>query len=511
MSEFDFRDTKLPKAKIRRKTKLIAGALALGAAGALAAQTAIPSGQYALADPVTVNSATPMDFSDVVKAVSPAVVSVKIRSSVRPANLSGESFGDFRGFENLPEGHPLERFFRRFGGDDFRSTPRPNQRRFSQGQGSGFFITDDGYVVTNEHVVRGADDIIVVMNDGEELEAELVGSDERSDIAVLKVNADEKFTYVKFADQAPEVGEWVVTVGNPFGLGGTVTAGIVSARGRDIGAGPYDDFIQIDAPVNRGNSGGPAFNLKGEVIGVNAAIFSPSGGNVGIAFAIPATLADTIVSDLKEDGTVVRGWLGVQIQPINADIADSIGLENAKGALIADPQPDSPAEDAGLSSGDAILEVNGEAVEGPRELARMIADYTPGTEVDVTLWRNGAEKVVSVELGELPGAEANASSVSGQASPTELSSLGIELQSAKSADAGEEGVVVTGINPDSAAEEKGLQVGTVILEVAGEKVNSPAEVEKLVREAKQEGRKAVLMRMKQGENSRFVALPVGRA
>jgi serine protease Do len=328
---------------------------------------------------------------------------------------------------------------------------------------------------------------------------------------LLKVDADTEFTYVEFADEAPVVGEWVVAVGNPFGLGGSVTAGIVSARGRDIGAGPYDDFIQIDAPVNRGNSGGPAFNTKGQVIGVNAAIFSPSGGNVGIAFAIPASTATNIIADLKDDGTVVRGWLGVQIQPVSADIAESLGLEEAKGAIVAEAQADSPALQAGIESGDTILTVDGEAIDGPRELARKIAGYPPETAVELGIWRDGRKQTVEVTLGRLQ----EKASVQAAVEPTGeatafVDSLGLELASASKVGAGERGVVITDLARDSKAGEKGLKRGDVILEVAGKPVDAPGDVASAVLGASEGGRKAVLMRVKSENATRFVAVPVAR-
>ncbi len=255
-------------------------------------------------------------------------------------------------------------------------------------QGSGFFISEDGYLVTNNHVVEGGSEFTVVMDDGAELDAKLIGTDPRTDLAVLKVDDSRKFTYVDFADDTKvRVGDWVVAVGNPFGLGGTVTAGIVSARGRDIGAGPYDDFIQIDAAVNRGNSGGPAFNLNGEVVGINTAIFSPSGGSVGIAFAIPSSTAKQVVGDLMKDGSVQRGFLGVQIQPVNADIAELLGLTGTKGALVSQAEAGSPANKAGIIAGDVITAVDGKEVASPKELSRLIGGMEPGKPVDITVWR----------------------------------------------------------------------------------------------------------------------------
>jgi serine protease Do len=299
----------------------------------------------------------------------------------------------------------------------------------------------------------------------------------------------------------------VVAVGNPFGLGGTVTAGIISAHGRQIGAGPYDDFIQIDAAVNRGNSGGPAFNFKGEVVGVNTAIFSPSGGNVGIAFAIPADMAQRIVDDLKDDGSVVRGWLGVQIQPVTQDIADSLQLADAQGALVAEAQSGSPAEKAGIESGDTIIAVNGETVEGPRELALMISDMAPGTKVTLTYWRDGAKSDVDITLGKLPETEKQASLEQPEAvEPSTLDDFGMAIAPAE----GSEGVLITDVDPNGQAAERGLQRGDVILEVGNASVKDTASVEKKLADAKASGLKAILLRIKSGEQTRFVALPLSQ-
>ena len=269
------------------------------------------------------------------------------------------------------------------------------------GQGSGFFITADGYAVTNNHVVQNAENVQVTTDDGKTYTAKVIGTDPRTDLALIKVDGKD-FPYVKLADSAPRVGDWVLAVGNPFGLGGTVTAGIVSARGRDIGAGPYDDFIQIDAPVNKGNSGGPTFDVDGNVIGVNTAIFSPSGGSVGIAFDIPADTVKNVVTQLREKGSVTRGWIGVQIQPVTPDLADSLGLKKAAGALVSEPQPNSPAAKAGIESGDVITSVDGTSVADARELARRIGTMAPGTSVKLGLIHQGQEKTVTLTLGTLP-------------------------------------------------------------------------------------------------------------
>lgn len=496
----------------KHRAKLLAGAMALGIAGLMTAQTAIPS-QLALADPVEVTAATPADFSHVVKAVQPAVVSVRVKQEIdqpRMMNFGGNGFQDF--FGDLPKDHPLRRFFKEFGGNGQNDNgQRPRKHQYGMSQGSGFFISADGYLVTNHHVIDKGTEFTVIDNAGKEYDAKLIGADKRTDLALLKVDADKDFTYVKFAGDAPIVGEWVIAIGNPFGLGGSVTAGIVSARGRDIGAGPYDDFIQIDAPVNRGNSGGPAFNMKGEVIGVNAAIFSPSGGNVGIAFAIPASTANDVIMELKNGGKVVRGWLGVQIQGVSKDIAESLGLEDAKGAIVAEVQDGSPAEDAGLKSGDTILSVDGKGIKGPRELSKVIAAYSPDTKVDVTVWRGGEKKDIEVKLGRLKDT-ASASNPASPAEPdqTTLDDLGLALTTAQEAGMDGKGVVIADVNPDSPAAEKQLSRGDLILEVGGEKVSTPEDVVAAIKNAEKDGRKAVLFRVERENNSRFVALPMAK-
>ncbi|WP_157015103.1 Do family serine endopeptidase [Mesorhizobium xinjiangense] len=480
----------------------IAGAVGLGA---------VTSGTLPVfAEPVRVDAPQTPGFADVVDRVSPAVVSVRVKQNVQPASDDMQGFFGPPGFEDLPDDHPLKRFFRQFRGEGDHRGPRQFRRHTRPvSQGSGFFISDDGYLVTNNHVVKGGSEFTVVMDNGDELDAKLVGTDPRTDLAVLKVDEKRDFTYVTFAgDGSVRVGDWVVAVGNPFGLGGTVTAGIVSARGRDIGAGPYDDFIQIDAAVNRGNSGGPAFNLNGEVVGINTAIFSPSGGNVGIAFAIPASTARTVVDELIKDGTVERGWLGVQIQPVTDDIAESLGLDDAKGALVSEAQPDSPALDAGIKAGDVITGIDGKKVESPRELARMIGGMEPGNAVEVALWRDGAAETARINLGELPGAERIASlDSSDEQSGAMLENFGLTVVASDDDDS----VVVTAVEPGSAADERGVRSGDVIVSVNGQDVKSPGEVENAIGEASQAGRKAVLFRLQRDDSSRFVALPVAKS
>ncbi len=323
------------------------------------------------------NVQRPVGFADVVEKVKPAVVSVRVKVD------AGARVMGMDGNPPFPQGSPMDRFFRRFGQPDGLTPgnpadPRGQQRRnFTTGQGSGFFISADGYAVTNNHVVDKAETVEVTSDDGKTYTAKVIGVDQRTDIALIKVEGRNDFPFVRFTEGAPRIGDWVLAVGNPFGLGGTVTAGIVSARGRDIGAGPYDDFIQIDAPVNRGNSGGPTFDVDGNVIGVNTAIFSPSGGNVGIAFAIPAETVKTVVAQLRDKGSVTRGWIGVQIQPVTAEIAEGLGLKATQGALVAEPQAGGPAAKAGIVSGDVITAVNGTPVKDARDLARQIGVHGP--------------------------------------------------------------------------------------------------------------------------------------
>jgi serine protease Do len=346
-------------------------------------------------------SGTPaFDFTEVVETVSPAVVAIRVSGEVPAQQVQGRDYM----FPDVPEDHPLRPFFddleRRYGDRGGPQQQQPPRRL--QGQGSGFFISADGYVVTNNHVVEGASEVVVVTEDGEEFPAEIIGTDPRTDLALLKTDREDA-PFVAFADpEDVQVGQWVIAVGNPFGLGGTVTAGIVSALGRNINANAYDDFIQIDAPVNRGNSGGPAFDYNGAVIGVNTAIFSPSGGNVGIAFAIPSSIATEVIEDLRDDGEVSRGYLGVNLQPVSEDIADALELDGTDGALVAQAQPDAPAAAAGIEDGDIITAVNGEAVIDSRELARTIAGFDPGETVTLSVLRDGESQEIEVELGELP-------------------------------------------------------------------------------------------------------------
>jgi serine protease Do len=457
----------------------------------------------------------PVGFADIVERVKPSVISVKVNINEKVSKDESGNNDD----SPFQPGSPMERFFRRFGGQDglppgLRGMPRG--RGVVTGQGSGFFISADGYAVTNNHVVDGADKVEVTTDDGRIFKAKVIGSDARTDLALIKVEGGSNFPFAKLSDSNPRIGDWVLAVGNPFGLGGTVTAGIVSARGRDIGNGPYDDFIQIDAPVNKGNSGGPAFNADGEVMGVNTAIYSPSGGSVGIAFSIPASTVKNVVAQLKDKGSVSRGWIGVQIQPVTPEIAESLGLKKAEGALVAEPQANGPAAKAGIESGDVITSVNGETVKDARELARTIGGFAPGSAVKLNVLHKGQDKTVNITLGQLPNsveakADIDNSDKGGLNRGTDVPKLGLTLAPANTvAGAGKDGVVVTEVDPKSAAAERGFKEGDVILEVAGKSVTSPGDVREAINAARTENKNTVLMRIKSGGSSRFVAVPLAK-
>lgn len=503
-----------PSLKTVLKTSTVAGLTAV------MLSTGIP-GQVieSFADPVKVQAPQAPSFADVVSAVSPAVVSVRVQSETQTASDNSNFSFNFggQGFEDLPDDHPLKRFFRDFGGPQFRGGPdsdrseRNGPRRLRPtSQGSGFFISEDGYLVTNNHVIADGAAYTVVLDDGTELDAKLIGSDSRTDLAVLKVDASREFTYVNFADDTKvRVGDWVVAVGNPFGLGGSVTAGIISARGRDIGSGPYDDYIQIDAAVNRGNSGGPAFNLEGEVIGINTAIFSPSGGNVGIAFAIPASVARDVVTELMKDGKVERGWLGVQIQPVNKDIAESLGLSEAQGALVVAPQEGSPGQKAGIKEGDVITALNGDPIKDARDLARKVAAMNPNAKVDIAIWRDGKSQNLEVTLGNLASeqsASADTETPEAPAPSTEqaLASLGITVAPAEDG----AGLSVVEVDPDSEAAGRGLRAGEKIVSVNNQSVKTAGDIEKVIEQARNDGRSRALFQVESDRGSRFIALPI---
>jgi serine protease Do len=445
----------------------------------------------------------PRSFADLVTKVKPAVISVRVRMDGQ-AHLSGTSQDD----EQLPpsmRGSPFEKFFRQFG------NPPPGLQRHEiiTGLGSGFFISPDGYAVTNNHVVDHAKSVRVKTEDGNEYTARVIGTDPKTDLALIKVDGKTDFPFVKFETRAPRVGDWVVAVGNPFGLGGTVTAGIISAQARDIGSGAYD-YLQIDAPINKGNSGGPTFDMDGNVIGINTAIYSPSGGSVGIGFDIPAQTAQSVIAQLKDKGVVTRGWLGVQVQPVTSGIADSLGLKTAQGALVDEAQADSPAAKVGIRSGDIITAVNGQPVKDSRELARRIAAAAPDDSVKLDLIRKGESKTLTVELGTMPDQRQASISEDNSKDVRDLPRLGLTVAPAgEVAGSGEQGMVVTSVDPEGAAADHGVQTGDVILDVGGKAVSSAGDIRKAVSDAKDGGKHDVLMKVKTSEATKFVALPIG--
>ncbi|MBX3525532.1 MAG: Do family serine endopeptidase [Rhodoblastus sp.] len=490
----------LPRPGVRARVFLLGAvsALALGGAALNTSIVTLPARAEAALNQ-SIAPAGPASFADLVDRVKGAVVSVRVKT-VQTASADGD---DEHGMPQFAPGDPLERFFKQFGGrgGQFRNKPHKGMAL-----GSGFIISSDGYVVTNNHVVQNATEVEIQLDGGKTVPAKIVGTDKKTDLALLKIKDSGTYPFVQFGSKTPRVGDWVVAVGNPFGLGGTVTAGIVSARGRDIGSGPYDDFLQIDAPVNRGNSGGPTFDANGQVVGVNTAIFSPSGGSVGIGFAIPADVAKQVVGELKDKGVVSRGYIGVQIQPVTQDIAESLGLKDTKGALVAEAKT-GPAAEAGVKSGDVIVAVNGEKIDGPRELARKIAGIGPDKKVELTYMRGGSEKTVSLTLAKLPGERQAKADREDGGSPASLSSYGLELAPATAVPgAGKNGVVVADIDPDGLGAQKGLRSGDVILEAAGKPVSSPAQVVAALKDARAEGHKAVLLRVKTGDATHFVAL-----
>ncbi|MCJ2031088.1 Do family serine endopeptidase [Methylobacterium sp. J-043] len=499
---------------VRRRAFASVAAAALvagGAAGFGLTEPGTPAYAQALPKtPIEAPEHPPGSFANVVDKVKPGVVAVKVK-----LDNSADDDDDSAGGPNLQQVPPqLREFFKRFGqggpggpgGPGGRGMPQRGERG---AVGSGFIISADGYVVTNNHVVDKAKTVQVTLDDSRTLDAKVIGKDPKTDIALLKITESGSYPYVQFGKSAPRVGDWVVAIGNPFGLGGTVTAGIVSARGRDIGAGPYDDFLQIDAPINKGNSGGPTFNVNGEVVGVNTAIASPSGGSVGLAFAIPAETVQTVVDQLRSDGKVVRGYLGVQVQPVTKDIADGLGLDKAKGALVDHAENGTPAAKAGLKSGDVIESVNGAPVNDARDLSRRIAGLKPGTEVKLAYLRGGKSDVATVELGTLPTDAKVASR--GDSSTGGQPRLGLSLAPANDVGLSDEGVAVMDVDPDGPAASKGIAQGDVILDVAGTSVSKPSDVQAQIRAAESNGRKAVLMRVKSAKGqTRFVAVALGK-
>jgi serine protease Do len=466
----------------------------------------------------------PDTFADLVEQVAPAVVQIASRADDgmrrgTPGGDDGASPFSTDPFSDRAQRDLLERFFGKG-----RPLPRPDSPRMAVG--SGFIISADGVIVTNNHVVGDAERIDVRLGDGREYPAELLGTDPQTDLAVLRIRADAPLPVLSWGDSdAARVGDWVLAVGNPFGLSGTVTAGIVSSRGRDTDASPYVDFLQIDAPLNSGNSGGPLLEGNGQVIGVNTAILSPNGGSVGIGFAIPSATAQKVVAQLRDTGKVERGWLGVAIQPVTPDIAESIGLKAATGALVATVSAGSPAARSGVRQGDVILAIDGRKIEAPRDLSRAVADAKAGSKATLTVWRGDRELPLQVAVGAMPAADKTLAATSGDGTgdatsagkdgAVELAALGLRLgQAPSTGDNGSEDgprVVVTAVDAEADAAEKGIRPGDFILMVNDADVTSPAEVAKALARAKSDRRSAVLLLIENREGQRFVPVKLASA
>jgi serine protease Do len=484
----------------RRTLITVSVALALAAGGVVLAQSqsqAVTAPSAAVLQPVMPS------FADVAERVSPAVVNVTVVSeqSARTA---------LRSHPNLPEDGPMGDLFKHFFEQPGMTMPHK-----VQGAGSGFIIDPEGHVVTNNHVIDGANEVTVTLNDGTKFKAQVLGRDNKSDLALLKVDAGRPLPYVDLgASASARVGDWVLAVGNPFGLGGSVNAGIVSARGRDINTGPYDDYIQIDAPINRGNSGGPLFDAYGRVIGVNTAIYSPTGGNVGIGFAIPAEAVRGVVTQLREHGRVERGWLGVQIQPVTEELASALGLQGTNGVLVADVLPDGPSAGTDLKAGDVILQAGGQPIQDYKDLPKLIAATPAGTVMMLDLVRGGQPMTLNVTIGRMPGdetlAQADTSGTGDSAQPRlglYLAPVTAELRKEQGFSPDSKGVYVAQVEPGSPAEQAGIQAGSLISMVGGEPVTSPDQVVAAVRQAAEDKRPAVLLRVEKDGKPMFVAVP----
>jgi serine protease Do len=448
---------------------------------AVAAEVAAPVGQ-------------PAGFADVVDKIKPAVFGIKVRvEQDGDVVVMPESFGD----ESLPRmGRPKHA----------PGNGNSSRARVETAQGAGFFISPDGYGITSSHVMERSTRAEITTDDGTTYTVRLIGADGPSDLALIKVDGRADFPHVRLAERQPRIGDWVLAIGSPFGLGGTVTAGIISARGRDIGAGSYDDFIQIDAPVNQGNSGGPAFDIAGNVIGINTAIYSPTGGSVGIAFAIPADIATGVIAQLKEKGAVTRGWAGLQIQSMTPDIAESLGLAKPNGALVAEIVPGGPAAKAGIAAGDVVTSLNAAPLKDSRTLFRSVAEAAPGSQMAFGVVRDGKERIVQVTLSEAPGAKPRVPQPAAAQPPPDL---GLTLAPASQVrGSGGRGVVVIDTKRRGGGDH-GISAGDVILEVAGKPVNSAGDVRTAVTNARRGGKRTVVLHVQSGATSRFVAVPVG--
>ena len=519
MTEHPAGGARLPRVT---RTRAAAAGFGLGAVLALspmvwaqnpAAETTVPPGASPASPIIPAQS-----FAPLVKRVQPAVVNISVTEKSGMEMMS----------DRLPEGFrgsPFDQFLRRF----FDENGQPTQRPFSEGPGgdgtkrialgSGFIVDPAGYIVTNNHVAGEAAKVEVILQDNNKYTARLVGRDPRTDIAVLKIDADKPLPYVKFGDSnAAQVGDWVIAVGNPFGLGGSVTTGIISARGRDIHAGQFDDFLQIDAPINRGNSGGPTFNVNGEVIGINTAIYSPNGGSVGIGFAVPSNVAKVVYNQLRTSGKVSRGWLGVQIQEVTPAIAASLGLKDEGGALIASVTANSPAAKAGVKQGDVILSFNGTPVKQLRDLPRAVAAASPDTDASMTVWRSGKSTELRASLVEAPENPRVASAAGDRPSDDEradalglqLSPLTSDLRRQLNIGRDVQGVVITGIDANSPRDIRGLSRGDVLVSINQEPVRSPEEAATKLRQLAKSQQKTALLLLNRRGVTQYVGVKLSK-
>ncbi len=442
-------------------------------------------------------ASAPESFADLAEAALPAVVNI---STTQLVDVKQQLV-----LPEFPEGSPMEEFFKEF---QRRGMPLDKAPQKATSLGSGFIISEDGLMVTNNHVIEKAEEITITLHDNTQLEATVLGHDPKTDLALLKIKTNKKLPFVKWGDSTKaRVGDWVMAVGNPFGLGSTVTAGIISARARNINAGPYDEFIQTDAAINRGNSGGPLFNSEGEVIGINTAIFSPTGGSVGIGFAVPSDLAQPIIKQIQEFGSTKRGWLGVRFQPVTPEIAESLGIDTARGALVAEVDPKGPAKAAGIQAGDLILSYDGKEIGEKYALPRLVADTKIGRTVPVVIKRNDARKTLNVTIANLEEAEKSGKiTLSQNNKPDEVQTETIEGLKLKDNLSDEKGVVVVDVDPASDAAIKGIKAGDIILEVNQNPADSLNAVKENIQQAVEQEKRSVLLRIQRGQERTFVAL-----
>lgn len=434
----------------------------------------------------TRSTASPMSFATLVARVEPDVIAVRVSKVEAPAPSAGAAHDDFTRLDEQ----------------------KRDGANIIEAGGSGFFVSSDGYALTNNHVVEGAMSIQVKTTDGHLYTAHVAGKDPKTDLALIKVEANRRFSYATFADQPPNVGDWVLTIGSQFSFDDTVTAGIVSGRGRNIGVGPYDDYLQIDAPINRGSSGGPAFNMKGQVVGINTAIYSPCGGSVGVAFDVPAATAKFVVSGLKEQGRVMRGWVGVHLQTMTPELASGFGVSKSEGVIVDAPVPGSPAAEAGIRAGDIITDVDGAPIRDRPDFGRLIGMVLPGHQAKLRILRDGTSKVVALTVA----AKTETAEAAVNTSPTETAAPGprIVLALAPADRAASRGALITSVTPERLAAARGLKTGNVVLSIGRTPVANPDQVRQQLAALRRAGKETVLMRIRAGSAIRFIALPLAQ-